>query len=54
MVQWKIYQWIKDDLLRVVEGFYRGARVAKVITTSFIVLIPKVDDPHFFDEFRLI
>lgn len=39
------WDFVNEDLLKVVEEFYRGFRVPKEITTSFITLITKMYHP---------
>jgi hypothetical protein len=48
--------WIdmKDDILRFVSEFHRNGRLAKGINSTFIVLIPKVDNPQRLNDFRPI
>jgi len=48
--------WIelKDDIMRFVAEFHRNGKLAKGINTTFIVLIPKVDNPQSLNEFRPI
>lgn len=43
-----------EDLLKVVEESRRSGRVHAPIIATFIALIPKVDKPKIFDDFRLI
>ena len=45
---------LKDDVMRFVSEFYRNGKLAKGINTTFIVLIPKVDNPQRLNDFRLI
>jgi hypothetical protein len=45
---------LKDDAMRFVSEFHRNGKLAKGINTTFIVLIPKVDNPQRLNEFRPI
>ena len=45
---------LKDDLMRIVSEFHHNGKLAKGINTTFIVLIPKVDNPLRLNDFRLI
>jgi len=37
---------LKIDILRFVSEFHRNGRLSKEINSTFIALIPKVNDPH--------
>ena len=45
---------MKDDILRFVSEFHRNGKLARGINTTFIVLIPKVENPKRLNDFRLI
>jgi len=45
---------LKDDIMRFVNEFHRNGKLAKGINSTFIVLIPKVDNPQRLIEFRPI
>ena len=48
--------WIelKDDVMRFVSEFHRNGKLAKGINATFILLIPKVDNPQRLNDFRPI
>ncbi|XP_019166530.1 PREDICTED: uncharacterized protein LOC109162265 [Ipomoea nil] len=48
---WEI---IKEDLLKMVRSFFAGKSLTKAITSTSIVLIPKVSNPANFGEYRPI
>jgi hypothetical protein len=45
---------LKDDVMRFVSEFHRNGKLAKGINATFIVLIPKVDNPQRLNDFRPI
>ena len=45
---------LKDDVMRFVSKFHRNGKLAKGINSTFIVLIPKVDNPQRLNDFRPI
>ena len=45
---------LKDDIMRFINEFHRNGKLTKGINTTFIVLIPKVDNPQRLNEFRPI
>ncbi|XP_024642258.1 uncharacterized protein [Medicago truncatula] len=45
---------LKVDVMRFVSEFHRNGKLAKGINATFIVLIPKVDNPQRLNDFRLI
>jgi len=45
---------LKDDVMRFVSEFHRNGKLAKSINSTFIVLIPKVDNPQRLNDFRPI
>nr|XP_033510896.1 uncharacterized protein LOC117275700 [Nicotiana tomentosiformis] len=45
---------IKDDLLLMISDFFEGNQIPKAITHTCLILIPKVDNPHAFNELRPI
>lgn len=45
---------LKDDIMRFITEFHRNGKLVKGINTTFIVLIPKVDNPQRLNEFRPI
>lgn len=49
MVGWKV---IKEDVLEVVQDFFKGSLLPRFYTSFYIVLIPRVKDPKIFDKFR--
>lgn len=48
---WEI---LEEDVLNIVNEFHSFAIVPKVVTTSFLALIPKVDNPKSFGEYMPI
>lgn len=51
MVCWKV---IKEDVLEVVQDFFKGSLLPRFYTSFYIVLIPGVKNPKSFDKFRPI
>lgn len=49
-----IWDFIKEDLLEVVQDFFEGAALPRLYTSSYIVLILKVMDLTSFEKFRPI
>jgi hypothetical protein len=45
---------LKNDIMRFVTEFHRNWKLAKGINSTFIVLIPKVDNPQRLIDFRPI
>lgn len=45
---------LKDDILRFLKKFHRNGHLSKGINSTFIALIPKVDNPQSMNEFRPI
>ena len=45
---------IGTDLLKVIEESRINGRIHGPFNTTFIALIPKVNDPQYFDDFRPI
>jgi len=45
---------VKVDVMRFVSEFHRNGKLAKGINATFIVLIPKVDNPQRLNDFRPI
>ena len=45
---------LKDDVMRFVSEFHRNGKLAKGINSTFIFLIPKVDNPQRLNDFRPI
>lgn len=50
----KCWDTIKDDLREVVQGFFKGDHLHKGISTTLLVLIPKIVDPTHLSQFRPI
>lgn len=48
------WDMLKDDVMRFLIEFHRNGRLAKVINSTFIALIPKVDSPQRLTDFRPI
>jgi len=46
----KIWEILKDDLLRFLHEFHRNGRLSKGINSTFIALILKVDSPQCLNE----
>lgn len=49
-----IWVVIKDDAFRFMKYFHSKAKLTKACTYSFIILIPKVNNPQSLSEYRLI
>ena len=45
---------LKFDILRFVLEFHHNGRLSKGINSTFIALIPKIDNPHRLNDFRPI
>ncbi|KAG6671754.1 hypothetical protein I3842_16G020500 [Carya illinoinensis] len=45
---------VKDDLLEAINDFFINSSLPRFYTASFIVLIPKMENPTGFDQFRPI
>ena len=45
---------IADDLVKAIQSFFFGAGVPRVVKATTIVLIPKVNSPQEFSQFRPI
>ncbi|MCI26873.1 LINE-1 reverse transcriptase like, partial [Trifolium medium] len=45
---------VKSDFMRFLLEFYANGKLAKGVNSTFIVLIPKVDNPQALGEFRPI
>ncbi|KAK0580059.1 hypothetical protein LWI29_035797 [Acer saccharum] len=45
---------VKDDVMDAAVDFFQGTPLSRFYSSSFIVLIPKVDNPASFDKFRPI
>ncbi|KAK0581732.1 hypothetical protein LWI29_017271 [Acer saccharum] len=45
---------VKDDVMDAAVDFFQGTPLFRFYSSSFIVLIPKVDNPASFDKFRPI
>lgn len=48
------WDFIKQDLLEAAKEFFIGACLPRFFTSSYIVLILKVQDPNSFEKFKLI
>ena len=48
------WELIKLDLLRMIHGFMRKAKVGGGINSTFLTLIPKEANPGSFERYRLI
>ena len=49
-----LFDVLGEDLLRVVEDSRKLGKIPAVFNTTFIALIPKIDQPKMFDDFRPI
>ena len=49
-----LFDVLGEDLLRVVEDSQKYGKIPIVFNTTFIALIPKVDHPNSFEDFRPI
>lgn len=50
----KCWNFVKDDVVKFLQEFYKHGRLPKVTTTSFIALVPKADNLQCIEEFRPI
>lgn len=50
----ELWNELKVDVMRFVYEFHRNGKLAKCINATFIVLIPKVDNPQRLNDFRPI
>ena len=50
----KCWHIIKNDLIGVVQAFFNGQMIPKQFSHSFIVFLPKVNNPNKMTEFRPI
>ena len=48
------WDMLKDDVMRFLVEFHKNGRLAKGVNSTFIALIPKVDNPHRLNDFRPI
>lgn len=48
------WKFIKEDVVKVAVDFFLGTHLPRFYTSSYIVLIPKVEESKSFDKFRLI
>jgi hypothetical protein len=48
------WDMLKDDVMRFMVEFHRNGKLTKGINSTFIALIPKVDNPQSLNEFRPI
>jgi len=48
------WDMLKADVMRFLVEFHRNGRLSKGINSTFIALIPKVDNPHRLNDFRPI
>lgn len=48
------WELVKPDLLRMIHGFMRKARIGGGINSTFLALIPKEINPRSFDRYRPI
>ena len=45
---------IKHDVCKAMSNFFRSGKLLKQVNSTFLKLIPKVDTPEVFEEFRPI
>jgi len=45
---------MKDDIVRFITEFHRNGKLSKGINSTFIALIPKVENPQSLNDFRSI
>ena len=45
---------LKDDVMRFVSEFHRNGKLVKGVNSTFIILIPEVDNPQRLNDFRPI
>ncbi|KAF5441975.1 hypothetical protein F2P56_037069 [Juglans regia] len=48
------WEVVKEDVLEAISEFFVSKQLPRFFTASFLVLIPKVDNPSGFDKFRPI
>lgn len=48
------WEVIKDDVFHFVKDFHSKAKLTKACTSSFLSLIPKVNNPQYLSKYRLI
>jgi hypothetical protein len=48
------FDLIKDDLLALVENVRTGGRIAGSLNSTFLALIPKLNKPQQFGDYRLL
>jgi hypothetical protein len=45
---------MRGDVMRFIFEFHRNGKLTKVLNSTFIALIPKIDNPHRLNDFRPI
>jgi len=50
----ELWQILKDDIMRFITEFHRNGKLARGINTTFIALIPEVENLHKLNDFRPI
>ena len=50
----ELYELLGDDILKVVEHSHLSGRISACFNSTFIALIPKVDNPKTLHDFRPI
>lgn len=43
---------LKQDVMNFIEEFHENSKFPKAITATFIALVPKVENPQHFGEYR--
>ncbi|GKV02337.1 hypothetical protein SLEP1_g14790 [Rubroshorea leprosula] len=49
-----VWELIRVDVIRFLHDFYKNGKLVRGLNTSFIVLVPKVDNPQKIEEYRPI
>ncbi|GLU01659.1 hypothetical protein SLE2022_189580 [Rubroshorea leprosula] len=49
-----VWELIKADVIRFLHEFHKNGKLVRGLNTSFIVLVPKVDNPQKIEEYRPI
>ncbi|GKV31185.1 hypothetical protein SLEP1_g39903 [Rubroshorea leprosula] len=49
-----VWELIRVDVIRFLHEFHKNGKLVRGLNTSFIVLVPKVDNPQKIEEFRPI
>lgn len=50
----RCYEVVGEDIIGFVQEFHRNAKLPKAMTSSFLTLIPKFDNPQGLDDYMHI